>query len=549
MYFGHGAYGVQAAAQKYFGHNASQCNLDECALIIGLLQRPNAYSPFRNYDAAINRRNIVLRNMETVGYIDSTTSTVAQEDSIITKQRDSNEEFGIAPYFTEWVRQILQKKHGLSLYEDGFSVFTTLDSRIQACAEKAVREHLPEVQKRINRHFRQKNRYLQFLNPTDVERIGIKNIKNNTVFIDSVINANAAAQVAMVAIDPATGYIKAMVGGRNFEESKFNRVLQSRRQPGSAFKPIAFAAAIDNGYSPSTELLNQPVVLYMANGDVWRPENYGHSEGGPTTLREGLRKSYNLVAARLVQELVPPQQVVDFAHKIGIKSHLDAVDAISLGATGLTPIELTSAYCVFDNQGIATTPMPIIRVLDKYGSVLEENFPSYREAMREEVAYVMTNMMQTVIDHGTGIGVRSRFQFLRPAAGKTGTTNDYTDAWFVGYTPQLVCAVWVGLDDPQFSLGTGQEGARVALPIWAPFMKTAHDTMLATTVDTTVWERKKFVMPMGVVEVEICNETKKLATEACPHIVKEIFIRENAPTEYCDKHTSFIRPNSQRRHY
>lgn len=551
MYFGHGAYGVQAASRKYFGKDVVSVTPEESALLVALLKAPNHYSPYRRPEAAFKRRNLVLHNMLVCDFITQEQFEIFRNIDVIAglKPFDAKEEFGNAPYFTEWVRQYLQDKYGLNVYTDGLSVYTTIDSRIQACAEVAVQNHLPNNQKKVNAYFKARNRYLDLVPPSIIEKRGLENIKSNEAFIDSIINANAAVQVGLVALDPSNGYILAMVGGRDFEESKWNRVIQTRRQPGSAFKPIAYATAIDNGYSPSTELLNQPVVVYMDNGDIWKPMNYDHSEGGPTTLREGLRKSYNLIAVRLLQELVPPARVVEFAKNLGIESHLDPVDALALGSCGITALELTSAYGVFANKGILAKPIGILKVVDKYGNVLEQNYPEFREAMREEVAYIMTNMLQTVIDHGTGIGARYRYHFTRPAAGKTGTTNDYTDGWFVGYTPSMVAGVWCGLDDPKFSLGRGQEGARVAVPIWAPFMKTAHDTMLATTRDTMRWGHNvQFVKPPNVVECDICTETKKLATEFCPHIVKEVFVASSAPQTYCDIHKGHTK-STYRRHY
>lgn len=548
MYFGHGAYGVQAAAQKYFNKDVISLNLVESALLTALLPRPNYYSPYRNPEVALRRRNTVLHNMLTCRYITREEFEHARNTPIEVKEYDPKEEFGIAPYFTEMIRQELQTKYGLGLYTDGLSVYTTLDSRVQVCAEAAVKSYLPTLQEKVTRYYRTRDRYLEFIPKEYIRERGLERIRADKALVDSVLKANITVQTACVALDPTNGYILAMIGGRNFEESKYNRVVQARRQPGSAFKPIAYATAIDNGYSPATELLNQPVVVQLVTGEIWKPLNYDHSEGGPTTLREGLRKSYNLIAVRLVQELVPPSQVVDFAHKLGIESQLDAVDAIALGCCGVTPLELTSAYCVFDNKGIRTRPMAILRVEDKYGNVLEEHFPEVREALREEVAYVMTNMLQTVIDQGTGAGARSMYHFYRPAAGKTGTTNDYTDGWFVGFTPQIVAGVWCGLDDPKLTLGSGMEGARVAVPIWAPFMRTAHDTLFALTQDSAKWGIKYFEMPDEVIYCEICAETKKLANESCPDIKKEIFIRSSAPKDYCEKHKSNLKSGS-RRHY
>lgn len=551
MYYGHGAYGVQAAAKKYYDKNVADLNLEQSALLIALLKAPNYFSPYRRPEAGLQRRNLVLYNMFVCDFISREEYDRAKNTEITAglKPFDAKEEFGIAPYFTEWVRQYLQSKYGLKVYTDGLSVYTTIDTRIQACAEVAVKGHLPTLQAKVDNNFKARNQYLDLIPPSVIEERGLQNIKSDPAFIDSIINANAAVQVGMVALDPSNGYILAMIGGRDFEETKFNRVVQTRRQPGSAFKPIIYATAIDNGYSPSTELLNQPVVMYLENGQIWRPMNYDHSEGGPTTLREGLRKSYNLIAVRLIQELVPPPRVVEFARNLGIESFLDPVDALALGSCGVTPLELTAAYGVFANKGILAKPMGIIKVVDKYGNVLEENYPEIREAMREEVAYIMTSMLQTVIDQGTGAGARSRYNFRRPAAGKTGTTNDYTDGWFIGYTPAMVAGVWCGLDEPKYSLGRGQEGARVAVPIWAPFMKTTCDTMLATTADTLRWGHDvHFVKPSNVVECDICTETKKLATDFCPHIVREVFLSSSAPHSYCELHKGHSKTTT-RRHF
>ncbi|UCE05239.1 MAG: hypothetical protein JSW07_16695, partial [bacterium] len=338
-------------------------------------------------------------------------------------------------------------------------------------------------------------------------------------------------QVALVAIDPANGHILAMIGGRDFEKSKWNRAIQATRQPGSTFKPIVYTAAIDNGYAPCFELLNQPVVLYLPNGDRWAPHNYDYSQGGPTMLRDGLKHSYNLVTARLVQEVVPPKTVADYAHKLGLSTPIPPYDAIALGSADVILIEITSAFGVFANQGVLAKPLYIFKVVDKYGNILEEYNPEVKEVLRKESAYIMTDMLKSVLNSGTGVTARTVYQFLRPAGGKTGTTNDFTDAWFIGFTPQIVSGVWVGFDDPAISLGEGQAGAVVALPIWAPFMKITHDTLQ--------FPIKNFEMPPGVVRVEICKETKRLPAEYCPEIISEVFETRYAPTEKCEIHTGF----------
>ncbi|MBD3290696.1 PBP1A family penicillin-binding protein [candidate division KSB1 bacterium] len=532
MNFGHGNYGIQAASLEFFGKNAKDMTLEECALLAGLLQRPTAYSPVRHPDRAKRRRNIVLHNMWKRKYIDEETYYETVNEPVVVKPYSKEDEYGVAPYFTEHIRQELQDRYHMDLYKGGYSVYTTLDTRVQAAAEEAVDNHLPQLQKKFNQRLIKTNKLKRYLPKDLLNRIPYEQLINNESLVDSMANKHVPIQIAFVALNPKNGYILAMIGGRDFGESKYNRAIQMKqRQPGSTIKPIVYTAAIDNGYSPTTELLNQPVVLYLPNGDRWAPHNYDYSQGGPTTFREALRRSLNLVTARVVQEIVPPKTVIDYARKLGITTPLEPVDAIALGAAQVIPIELTSAFGVFANQGALAKPLAILRVEDKYGNVLEEYRPQLTHVLRAETSYIMVNLLETVLNRGTGYTARSVYKFLRPAGGKTGTTNEFTDAWFIGFTPQIVSGVWVGLDNPAISLGSGQTGAQAALPIWAPFMKTAHDTLELPI--------EYFHMPPGVSRVDICNETKMLATEYCPDIITEVFETDNVPTQYCDKHTGF----------
>ncbi|MEE4311522.1 MAG: PBP1A family penicillin-binding protein [candidate division KSB1 bacterium] len=556
MNFGHGNYGVEAAAQYFYGKHARELQLDECAMLTGLLQRPTTISPYTQLDfdnpqpdstlRAFRRRNLVLRNMRRRGIIDDAIYKESIQAPIFSKLRERSEddEFGIAPYFTEHVRQELQSRYHMDLYKDGYSVYTTLDTRVQAAAERAVKNHLPKQQKVLTTYMINKNKIEELLDPEMLERRTYREIRNDTPFVDSLVNEKAPVQVALIAMDPENGDVLALIGGRDFGESKYNRAIQMRsRQPGSTIKPIIYTAAIDNGYPPCTELLNQPVVLYLPNGDRWAPRNYDLSKGGPTTFREALRRSLNLVTARLVQELVPPKTVVDYAIKLGLTTNLVPVDAIALGAAEVSPIEMTTAFSVFPNLGARAKPRTIIKVVDKYGNVLEEHPPEMSHVLRAETSYIMTDLLQTIMNNGTGAAARSVYQFLRPAGGKTGTTNEFTDAWFIGFTPQIVAGVWIGLDNPAMTLGPGQAGAVAALPVWAPFMKVAHDTL-----DLPIAYFRK---PPGVIEMEICAETKQIATEFCPNIVKEIFDVKFAPTEECTKHTGesagFSKTNKKKR--
>ncbi|MFQ5863971.1 MAG: penicillin-binding protein 1A [bacterium] len=534
MYFGHGSYGAQSAALKYFGKDLIDLTLDECALLVGLLKAPEYYTPIRHPNRALTRRNVVLHAMREMDYITEDEYNEYLKKPINVLKYANSTAYGIAPYFAEYVRQILQEKYGYNLYTDGLSIFTTLDTRAQACAEEAVERHLKILQKNVNEYYLKNERIAELLDSDHLSQKEVNQLLQDSTFVDSLLNAQIPVQTALISIDPRNGHILAFIGGRDFAESKFNRVVQARRQPGSAFKPFVYTVAIDNGYPTTYEVLNQPVVVYLENGERWSPRNYDLSIGGPTTFREGLRKSLNLVTVRVLQEVIQkPSRVVEYARKMGIKSPLQPVDAIALGASDVTPMEITSAFGVFANGGVLVDPVAILKVEDKYGNVIEQNIPRSQEALRKETAYIMTDLLKTVIDEGTGGSARWKYHFYRPAGGKTGTTNDFSDAWFISFTPQIVTGVWVGMDDYSLTLGKGQEGARAALPICATYMKCVHDTLELPELD--------FPMPEGVVRVEICADTKKLANEVCPNILDEVFESRLAPTEHCDLHISITK--------
>ncbi len=532
MNFGGGNYGVQAASIAFFGKDAKNLTLEECALLAGLLQRPASYYPFRYPDRALQRRNIVLNNMLRQGYITEEQYQEAKNKPLNLKEYNPEQDEGFAPYFTEYVRQELQDRYHMDLYKSGYNVYTTLDTRVQAAAEQAVKNQLPGLQKKFNKRLIATNKAKQYIDPHILAKTPYEQLRKNERLLDSLLTESIPIQVALIAMDPKDGRILSMIGGRDFEKYKYNRAIQAKRQPGSTFKPIVYTAAIDNGYSPCYELLNQPVVLYLPNGDRWAPHNYDNSQGGPTMLRDALKRSLNLVTARLVQEVVPPRTVADYGQKLGLTTPIPPYDAIALGSADVILIEITSAFGVFANQGILSRPLGILKVVDKYGNKLEENKPEIKEVLRKESAYIMADMLSTVINHGTGVAARSVYHFYRPAGGKTGTTNSFTDAWFIGFTPQIVAGVWVGFDDPAITLGEGQSGAMVALPIWAPFMRAAHDTLHLPV--------QNFEMPPGIVRMEICKETKKIPTEYCPEIISELFETRFAPTEKCNVHTGFL---------
>ncbi len=531
MQFSYATYGVESAARWLFDKSIQDISLGEAALMAGAVQLPAIYNPYNNFDRTKNRRDFVLNRMLVESYITQTEYDSALAQPIVLKERYEESPIDDASYFTEHVRRQVYEKYGYDIYETGLKIYTTLDTRLQTAANRAVRSFLPTLQQKVNNSFRRKSNFSYICPPSLLKNQTLEQILQNRALVDSLIAENCRVQVAFVALDPRTGHILAMIGGRNYEESEFNRATQAVRQPGSCFKPILYTSAVDNGFMPFYTKLNQPVTVEDMDGQGtrWTPQNYDHSVGGETTLREALRRSLNLVSVRLIKDDVSPQVVIDYARNFGISTPLEAVDALALGAIGVKPIELISAFGIFANKGVHVKPISILKIEDKYGNIVETGATESRGVLREETAYIMASILQTVATGGTGAASRSVYHFTHPAGGKTGTTNAYTDAWYVTFTPELVAGVWVGLDDPQMSLGPRQSGAMAALPITAPFMKMAVDTL---HIPPTPFER-----PAGIVDVEICMETQKLATEYCPNVIKDICDERYVPSEYCDVHT------------
>lgn len=528
MPLGRGTHGVQAAALAYFGKNVEELKIQESAMIAGLFRLPYGYAPDRNPETTKRRRNVVLNCMQDCNFITQEECDSLKQLDLGVIEKGSEESSSLAPYFTEYVRQNLQQKYGMGLYTNGLSIYTTLDTRVQACADSAVKSFLPEFEQKYREEIIEKQKFKDWFDPPLETEEEIEEFLSDSALVDSLMELHATPQVALTAVNPKNGHILAMIGGRDFSKSKYNRATQMKRQPGSSFKPFAYTVAIDNGWPPTTELLNQPVVIIMPDGTTWRPTNYDKSTGGPTTLREGLRKSLNLVAAKLVQELIPPSKVVSYAKHFGFTTEIHPYDGVALGQDVVIPLELTAAYSVFANKGVRVVPTSVLMVQDKDGNILEKNIPDQRVVISEETAYIMVDMLETVINRGTGVTARTKWNFHRPAGGKTGTTNDFRNAWFAGFTPQIAASVWVGFDDQRTSLGKGQNGALTALPIWAPFMKMAHDSLQLPV--------KNFKKPDDVIYLKICSETKKIATSSCPKILNEIFLKELAPKDTCDIH-------------
>ncbi len=529
VHFGHGTYGAESAAKRFFNKPASELTVGESAMLVGLLPSPANYSPLRNLNKAIDRRSLVLKLMydqDLISYQD-----YMEHNSIIPDNIFYEIPRGKAPYFAEHVRRILEKQDdelGINIYQDGLKIYTTLDYRLQKIAEESVMKTLKKNQDEFNRQlFEDDDRFskLGYLSiyPAD----SVKTMLNGQLELYEELRQNLLVQCAFVALDTKTGEILAMIGGRSDYLDQYNRSTQALRQPGSVFKPYIYTAAIDNNYPVTTQLLNQPVSLYRNNAkgerEKWTPKNYDNSTGGLTTLREGLRRSLNLISVRMVQELVPPRQVKDIAQRMQITSPIRAVDAIALGTSEVRPIEIVSSYATFANKGIYSSPMAIVRIEDKYGRIIKEYSNEQKEVLSPETAYMMTNLLQTVVDKGTGGSIRWKYKFRHPAAGKTGTTQNWSDAWFVGYTSQIAAGVWYGVDQYPISLGKGQAGSVAALPAWALFMKEAHKTLNLPKED--------FSIPEGVIEVEIDSDTKGLPNNRTKNIEKEFFLKSNAPTK------------------
>ena len=534
VHFGHGTYGVEAATKRFFGKESKYLTIDESALLVGLLPAPASYSPIHHPDRAIRRRNTVLRLMRDQGYIGKGEHEENRARTLETVLEVPKR--GTAPYFTEYVRRVLEKQDtalGINIYRDGLKIYTTLDSRLQAIAEDAVLKTVKDDQERLNKRlYKNRDEFEDLAYLTIYEEDSIKMMLAGEGQLYKDLRDKLLVQSAFVALDPNTGGILAMVGGRPDYHDQYNRAVQAKRQPGSVFKPFVYTTALDNGYPVTEQLLNQPVVLNIQNMDgtwvKWKPQNYDGSTGGLTTFREGLRKSMNLISVRMVQQdIAPADQVKQTAKRMGINTDIRAVDAIALGTSEVFPIEMVSAYSALSNMGVYSKPFAITKIEDRYGNIIKEYYPDRKEVLSEETAYLMTSLMQTVMDRGTGGSARWKYKFNRPAAGKTGTTQGWSDAWFVGFTPQIAAGCWFGVDNFKVPLGPGQDGSRAALPAWARFMKAAHDT-LGLPVE-------KFAKPNGIEDSEICSVTKKLPLPACP-VETEIFKSGTEPTQKCKVH-------------
>lgn len=523
-YFGRGAYGLNVAARTYFNKRVHELSVTDAGVLISLLKSSVRYDPFDKYDNSFQRRNLVMQNMVNEDFLSEPQFEKLKLEPIKLSYKKIEEGIhgNIAPHFLEYIRQQMSKfggKYG-DIYQDGLNIYTTLDSRMQKIANNAAKLHLDEFQKQFDRQWKW-DKYSSILNElidkaiknslvyksagtADEKRTVYNRLIRHPAFIDSVKQAEKKIEVGFVVIDPKNGEIRAMVGGR---DTKFlyglNHVTQIRRQPGSAFKPIVYSVAIDNGLYPAYPIMNKRFSINDGSNKPWSPENFDKKTSRFVTLRDALRESLNIVSGRLIIEgHAPLWKIGSFAEKMGIKTKLDLLPSIALGTSVVTPLELTNAFATLANRGVYNEPISILKIEDKERGLLENFTSNTSEAIPEETAYIITNMLQTAIDRGTGQAARGRFNFQRPAAGKTGTTQEFTDAWYVGYTPQLAAGIWVGFDDQRVSFtGDYGQGARAALPIWAIFMHDVYEQLKLPLVD--------FSTPASgnVVSANFCKES------------------------------------------
>ena len=519
VYFGSGAYGVEAAARTYFGKPAYLLTLPESATLIATLKNPTAYNPAKNPTSSISRRNLILSLMEKEAFITPKQAAAAKRTPLVLKYTPVNHQ-GLAPYFTEYIRQTVKPAAllgNVDLYRDGLTIQTTLDSRMQNYAQQAAAEHLAELQASFDRAWRwpeslknqiimESERFKELKDSGFSDQQAMARLKADKVWLNDLLQEKTRIQVALVAIDPTNGHVKAWVGGNRFSSDdykyQFDHVWQAKRQPGSTFKPFVYTTAIDKGLPANFQVLDQPLALNSGSG-IWSPRNSDGSSGGLTTLRTALSRSLNQVTVRLAYEHLSTAEIISYARKMGISSPMPSNLSIALGTAEVSPLELAGAFSTFANNGFWNEPISILKVEDKHSRVLSEYTPNRRFAIDSTSNFVMVSMLKDVINKGTGVAVRARFGFNVEAAGKTGTTQSMRDAWFAGFTPQLVAVVWTGFDDERIkftSMEYGQ-GARAALPVWAGFMKRCYSD------PTLKLENKYFHIPETVIAVPMSSQT------------------------------------------
>jgi len=503
IWFGGSVYGVQAAAWRYFAKHVSELDLAECATLAAMLANPAAYSPYQHADRLVQRRNFFLGKLYQSRKITKTEYDKAKAQPLVVKPgSDTGSE---APYFVEEIRRDLVVRYGPDfVYRSGASIYSTLDLDIQRAANSSLEKQLADLESGY-RLRRSKVWY------------------DSAASVDSSIGPPQYLQGAVVVMDVHTGRVRAMVGGRDFGSSEFNRATQAKRQAGSAFKPFLYAAALDNGFTAADIVADSSLTIQLPGQPAYVPQNYDNKLLGNVTLRRALALSRNLVSVRLIQR-IGPELMVRYANLMGIEEKLPAYYSLALGSAEVTLMEMTDAFATFATGGVRVQPMLVDRVVDNNGSVVEEHAPKAQPVLAPTTAYILTSMMQSVVDEGTGTAVRA-VGYSGIAAGKTGTTDEHADAWFVGFTPSLACGVWVGYDKkkPVFS---GATGGSIAAPVWGLLMQQVPE-------DSAY---KSFTVPDSIVTAPICEQTGKLATANCPRVRYEVFVKKTEPTANCPVH-------------
>jgi len=513
--YGHGWYGIETAAQRYYGKPAASLTPPEAAMLAAVINRPGYFSPFRNPEQARERRNLVLGLMGEQGYL-SESEVARYQDAPLPESPYGADESELAPYFVEWVREELDDRYGADLYRSGLRVHTTLDIEMQRRASAAMERGWASIEGQP-----------AFRHPTyeEVRAEGGASGREEVTYLQGM----------MVVLEPRTGEIRALVGGRDFDDSKFNRATQARRQPGSVFKPFVYVAALASGIPASHVIFDAPLRIEQVDGTVWSPRNYTGDFLGPMTLREALRLSINTVAVKLAQE-VGLETVVQYAQRLGVTTEIPRYPSIAIGSADMIPLQVAEAYAAIDNLGVRVRPRPIVRVEDDQGRVLWESRVERQEVLDTLTSYVMLDMMRDVVDHGSAYSIRDpargNVPAELPAAGKTGTTNDATDVWFVGFTPDLLASVWFGFDRRRTILPNAAGGVYAA-PVWADFMRSVYFGESPLRAIPQEWQR-----PPELTTRRVDDQSGKLATQWCPldHVYEEIYIPGTEPTEACDLH-------------
>lgn len=508
--FGGNSYGVKSASKSFFNKDPKDLTLSEAALLVGMLKGIGKYNPIKHPEAALNRRNTVLSQMNKYNFIDVDTAEKFKATPLNLSYSQGDHTDGIATYFREYLRKDIDKwaeENGYDIYKDGLKVYTTIDSRMQKHAEDAMNEHLKDLQKEFDNSWKKQtpggsdmpgilekamkntDRYRALkasgASQEEIQRVFETPVKAKLFSyngeFDSIISPKDSLLYykkfllsGFMAIEPQTGYIKAWVGGQNYKYFKYDHASpNSSRQVGSTFKPFVYSLAVDNGYSPCTLIPNQPVTF--ENFENWTPSNAEGYKAKELTMYQGLAFSVNYIVAYLLKQLGPdgPQKVIELSKNLGIKSKLEPYPSICLGVFDVSVMDMTSAFAAFANKGVAVEPQYITKITDKNGNVIKEFIPQSKEAMSEQTSYIMLKLMEGVTSHGTGYEVKGKYKIKGATAGKTGTTQNNSDGWFMGITPNLVAGCWVGCEDRAVHFRSTAQGAggHMALPIWAKFFQ------------------------------------------------------------------------------